>query len=215
MINRKWSNQWLTDRKCSTYSIILIECSVSCCQTKYSLNSDKHSVVIKKIEKIIITFYVFVNLQFLINRFQRDGAKNSQQFDSFKGFGRLRLHRACWVKWSLSGSISRGQWVTVVRWFNYERIPKNQKSEMRLCTFKNLRVFQNFSNVHDAVLPVLSVIPRFSVHQKFMNSKWIYSIIIYYMIGWARFLFIWNTVVAQILVTPCKSKILSSYDQKF
>ena len=26
-------------------------------------------------------------------------------------------------------------------------------------------------------------------------------------------LFIWNTVVAQILVTPCKSKILSSYDQ--
>ena len=46
-----------------------------------------------------------------------------------------------------------------------------------------------------------------------MNSKWIYSIIIYYMIGWARFLFIWDTVVAQILVTPCKSKILSSYDQ--
>ena len=73
LINRKWSNRWLTDRKCSTYSIILIECSVSCCQSKYSSDSDKHSVVIKKIKKIIITFYVFINLQFLINRFHRDG----------------------------------------------------------------------------------------------------------------------------------------------
>ena len=91
---------------------------------KIQFEFDKHSVVIKKIGKIIITFYVFINLQFLINRFQRDGAKNSQQFDSFKGFGRLRLHRACWVKWSLSGSISIGQGVTVVRWYNSERLLK-------------------------------------------------------------------------------------------
>ena len=116
-----------TDRKCSTYSIILIECSVSCCQSKYSSNSDKHSVVIKKIEKIIITFYVFINLQFLINRFHRGGEsamtrrlisraeslgrtlKNYQQFDSFIWSGRLRLHLACWVKWSLSGSMEKLQ----------------------------------------------------------------------------------------------------------
>ena len=73
LVDRKWSNRWLRNRKYSTYSIILIECSVSCCQSKYSSNSDKHSIVIKKIEKIIITFYVFINLQFLINRFHRGG----------------------------------------------------------------------------------------------------------------------------------------------